>query len=112
VKAAIDYFAAKQVHENPRAPEEDDRSQDQTLIQVRKDDSDFAYVAVARLLPTDLRRQPSHQQDRHRREQINEDRALPDEVLSDFEPHYRRDLTGPERPLAFARWPHFGNDFG
>jgi hypothetical protein len=38
VKALVHDFAAKEIHEDPGAAEEDYRPQDEALIDVRKDD--------------------------------------------------------------------------
>ncbi len=60
MQASIDYFTAKQIHENPRATEEHNRPEDQALVQICKNNVDFADVVVAWLFPTDLRRQRGH----------------------------------------------------
>src|SRR5258708_34599948 len=112
MKTAIDYFSAKQVHENPRATEKDDGSEDQALVQVREDNIDFADIVIARLLPVYLGRQSCHQQNRRSREQVNQDRSLAEEVLSNLEPQYRCDLAAPQRPRAAQGWLGLHNDFG
>src|SRR5689334_12716989 len=102
MQTAIDDVAAKEVHEDPRTAEEDDRAQNQSVV---KDRVDLAvavevFPLVARRLQE---REQQQRKQRQQREQVDQNRAPAEKVLLQFKTKDRRNLPQPKRPGSFSR---------
>src|SRR5438105_3024043 len=101
MQALIYYFAAKQVHENPGAAEEDHCPQNQPFVEIRKDDACPAPIVADVVLRSRVEDQERrHEHDGRERQQVNQKRAAAQKILSYFQPQDAADLTPPEPPRA------------
>ena len=94
VQASVDDLAAKQVHKNPRAAEEDKCAKDQPAVYRRIDLAQHA--EVLHLLRV-RRKKGEHrqQEERQRHQRIKQKRSTAEKVLPDLETHDRKRLPRP-----------------
>ncbi len=97
MQTAIDNVAAEEVHEDPGATKEHYGAQNQSTVVNGKD-----HAVLREVLPLVSRRREGSEQgqgnDRQQRQQVKQNRAAAQKILSHFQPEDGGNLSQPKRP--------------
>src|SRR6185369_6291100 len=103
VQTAVDHLTAKQVHEDPGRTEEDERSQNQNVVNDRVDEAVIVEISplVSRWRE---QREKRERKERRERNQIDQYRATAEKVFLDLEAKDGADLAEPKSPTRRHRF--------